>query len=137
MKTLTIKTSSKKEIVDLSDKVNQILAESNFQEGVCNLFLTHTTAALTTGEFGEGTAEDLLEVAEKIIPKINFRHAHDPSHAWSHMASSLIGDSLTIPVHDGKLVLGTWQSVLLVELDGPKERQIVVSLQNSTKSHSL
>jgi len=130
MITLTIKTNSQKEIIDLTDQVNQIIAESKFEEGICHLFLTHTTAALTTGEVGEGTAEDLLEVAEKIIPKIDFRHAHDPSHAWSHMASSLIGPSLVIPVKDGKLVLGTWQSVLLVELDGPKERQVAVNLQS-------
>lgn len=129
MEILTIKTSFKKEVVDLTAQVNQIITESKFREGLCHLFLTHTTAALTTGEVGEGTAEDLLEVAEKMIPKINFRHAHDPSHAWSHMASSLIGPSLTIPVKDGKLLLGTWQSVLLVELDGPKERQIIISLK--------
>lgn len=131
METLVIKTTLPKEVIDLTDKVNQIIAGNKLKEGICHLFLTHTTAALTTGEIGEGTAEDLLEVAEKMIPKIDFRHAHDPSHAWSHMASSLIGPSLTIPVKDGKLVLGTWQSILLVELDGPKERQITASLISS------
>ena len=55
---------------------------------------------------------------------LHFRHAHDPSHAWSHMASSILGPSLTIPVVAGKLVLGTWQSVMLVELDGPRERTV-------------
>ncbi len=95
---------------------------------MCHVFLPHTTAALTTGEIGEGTEQDLLEVAEQIIPKIKFRHAHDPSHAWSHMAASLIGATLTVPVKNGELRLGTWQSVLLVELDGPRERQLMVGL---------
>lgn len=131
MRTFIVKTVSKKEIIDLTDQINQLIAENSFKDGLCHLFLTHTTAALTAGEVGEGTAEDLLEVAEKMIPKIDFRHAHDPSHAWSHMASSLIGPSLTVPVENGKLVLGTWQSVLLVELDGPKERQITASLIRS------
>ena len=57
-------------------------------------------------------------MVEQMIPRIHFRHAHDPSHAWSHMASSILGPALTIPVAAGKLVLGTWQSVMLVELDG-------------------
>jgi secondary thiamine-phosphate synthase enzyme len=66
-----------------------------------------------------------------MIPKIDFRHGHDPAHAWSHMASSILGPSLTIPVFDCKLVLGTWQSILLVELDGPRERDLHVTLIRS------
>lgn len=128
MDTLQVKTKNLKEIVDLTPKLNRIIKEKNLQNGLCHVFLPHTTAALTTGEIGEGTEKDLLEVAEKIIPQIRFRHAHDPSHAWSHMAASLIGASLTLPVMDGELRVGTWQSVLLVELDGPRERQLVVGL---------
>lgn len=126
METFQVKTTTLKEIVDLTPKLNRIIKEKNLQNGLCHVFLPHTTAALTTGEIGEGTEKDLLEVAEKIIPQIRFRHAHDPSHAWSHMAASLIGASLTLPVMDGELRVGTWQSVLLVELDGPRERQLVV-----------
>lgn len=128
MDTFQVKTKKLKDIVNLTPKLNRIIQGKDFQNGLCHVFLPHTTAALTTGEIGEGTEEDLLEVAEKIIPQIKFRHAHDPSHAWSHMAGSLIGASLTLPVMDGELRLGTWQSVLLVELDGPRERQLVVGL---------
>lgn len=128
METFQVKTTTLKEIVDLTPKLNRIIKEKDLQNGLCHVFLPHTTAALTTGEIGEGTEKDLLEVAQKIIPQIKFRHAHDPSHAWSHMAASLIGASLTLPVMDGELRVGTWQSVLLVELDGPRERQLVVGL---------
>lgn len=128
METFQVKTTTLKEIVDLTPKLNRIIKEKDLQNGLCHVFLPHTTAALTTGEIGEGTEKDLLEVAEKIIPQIRFRHAHDPSHAWSHMAASLIGASLTLPVMDGELRVGTWQSVLLVELDGPRERRLVVGL---------
>ena len=128
METFQVKTTTLKEIVDLTPKLNRIIKEKDLQNGLCHVFLPHTTAALTTGEIGEGTEKDLLDVAEKIIPQIRFRHAHDPSHAWSHMAASLIGASLTLPVMDGELRLGTWQSVLLIELDGPRERQLVVGL---------
>ncbi|BCA52968.1 hypothetical protein W02_01080 [Nitrospira sp. KM1] len=104
------------------------LRTEHLKEGLCSVFVTHTTAALTTGEIGEGTECDFLEIMEKIIPSIQFRHAHDPVHAWSHMAASIIGPSLTIPVRGGMLVLGTWQSVMLVELDGPRERQVYATL---------
>ncbi|WP_447969824.1 secondary thiamine-phosphate synthase enzyme YjbQ [Nitrospira sp. M1] len=126
MDTFQVKTKKLKDIVDITSKLNRMIEEKDVQSGLCHVFLAHTTAALTTGEIGEGTEEDFLDVAEEIIPTIRFRHAHDPSHAWSHMAGSLIGASLTLPVMNRALCLGTWQSVLLVELDGPRERQLVV-----------
>jgi secondary thiamine-phosphate synthase enzyme len=86
---------------------------------------------VTTGEIGEGTEDDFLEVVEQMIPSIKFQHAHNPSHAWSHMASSILGPSLTVPVSGGQLLLGTWQSVMLVELDGPRERDVHVMLVSS------
>lgn len=125
---LRVSTSQLKQVVDLTDRVETLIRSAKMQEGLCSLFVTHTTAALTTGEIGEGTEQDFLEVVEQMIPKIHFRHAHDPSHAWSHMASSILGPSLTLPVSAGKLVLGTWQSVMLVELDGPRERDVHVTL---------
>jgi len=128
---LRISTGSLKEVVDLTDQLQSLIRKAKMQEGLCSIFVTHTTAALTTGEIGEGTEKDLLEVVEQMVPSIRFRHAHDPSHAWSHMASSILGPSLTIPVSAGKLVLGTWQSVMLVELDGPRERTIHVTLLTS------
>jgi len=125
---LRINTGSLKEVVDLTEQLQSLIRKAKMQKGICSIFVTHTTAALTTGEIGEGTEKDLLEVVEQMVPSIRFRHAHDPTHAWSHMASSILGPSLTIPVSGGKLVLGTWQSVMLVELDGPRERTIHVTL---------
>lgn len=125
---LCINATSRKQVVDLTDLVEISIRKGKMQEGLCSLFVTHTTAALTTGEIGEGTGEDFLQVVEQMIPRLHFRHAHDPSHAWSHMASSILGPSLSIPVSAGKLVLGTWQSVMLVELDGPRERDVHVTL---------
>lgn len=128
---LTISTTSRKQVMDLTDRIEAVIRKAKMKEGLCSLFITHTTAALTTGEIGEGTEEDFLQVVEQMIPKIRFRHAHDPSHAWSHMASSILGPSLKIPVAAGKLVLGTWQSVMLVEVDGPRERDVHVTLVQS------
>lgn len=127
---LKVPTIHAKQVVDLTQQIEALLEEVDIAEGVCTVFVPHTTAAVTTGEIGEGTEQDFLDIIERIIPRIQFRHAHDPSHAWSHMASSLLGPSLTIPVSDGKLLLGTWQSVMLVELDGPRERQVHVTLRH-------
>ena len=126
--TLHISTSNLKQVVDLTDRIEAVIGKAKMQEGLCCVFVTHTTASVTTGEIGEGTEQDFLQVVEEMIPRIHFRHAHDPSHAWSHMASSILGPSLTIPVSAGKLGLGTWQSVMLVELDGPREREVHVTL---------
>ncbi|MEX5220080.1 MAG: secondary thiamine-phosphate synthase enzyme YjbQ [Nitrospira sp.] len=125
---MQVATTRAKEAVDLTDRVTDAIAAAGIQEGLCVLFVSHTTAALTTGEVGEGTEEDLLEVVEQVIPRIRFRHAHNPSHAWSHMASSLLGPSLSIPVAQGRLTLGTWQSILLIELDGPRRRDVHMQL---------
>ncbi|MGZ8404189.1 MAG: secondary thiamine-phosphate synthase enzyme YjbQ [Nitrospira sp.] len=131
---LHITTTAAKEVVDLTDRLGAIVRKSKMREGLCALFVTHTTAALTTGEIGEGTEQDFLQVVEKMIPRIQFQHAHNPAHAWSHMASSILGPSLTVPVLRGTLALGTWQSVMLVELDGPRERTVHVRLVGSLES---
>ena len=129
---LRVSTGHLKEVVDLTERIQSLIRQVKLQQGLCALFVTHTTAALATGEIGEGTDQDFLDVVEQIIPSIRFRHAHDPSHAWSHMAASLLGPSLTLPVRDGRLVLGTWQSVMLIELDGPRERTVYVTLVPSS-----
>ena len=125
---LRVNTEHLKQVVDLTERVHSLIRRAKMRDGLCVLFVAHTTAALTTGEIGEGTEQDLLEVVQQMIPSIHFRHAHDPSHAWSHMAASVLGPSLSLPVADGQLVLGTWQSVMLVELDGPRERTVHVTL---------
>jgi secondary thiamine-phosphate synthase enzyme len=127
-KTIAIQTSSDKQVVDITARIENYLGQTGVVEGLCNIFVTHTTAAITTGEAIEGTDEDLMETLERIIPQIRFRHAHDPSHAPDHMISSIVGASLSVPVRDGKLALGTWQRVLLVECNGPRTRNIVVSV---------
>lgn len=125
---LTITTRRDRQVLDITEEVRLAIKKAGVKDGLCSLFISHTTAGLTTGESIEGTDEDLMEVLDRIIPKIRFRHEHDPSHAPDHMISSLVGASLTIPIIDGKLRLGTWQSVLLVECSGPRKREVVVTV---------
>ncbi|HEY7545952.1 MAG TPA: secondary thiamine-phosphate synthase enzyme YjbQ [Blastocatellia bacterium] len=129
MPTTIINISSKrdKQVLDITGRVEGWLAQSGIEEGLCNLFVEHTTACITTGEAIEGTDEDLMETLERMIPPVRFRHAHDPSHAPDHMISSIIGPSLSVPVRKGKLALGTWQRVLFVECNGPRNRTLVIT----------
>jgi len=126
--TITVSTGREKQVLDITDRVQKCVSQLGVAEGLCNVFVTHTTAGLTTGESTEGTDQDLMEVLERIIPRIKFRHEHDPSHAPDHMISSLVGASLTIPIDGGQLQLGAWQSILLVECNGPRERKVVVTV---------
>lgn len=127
MEILKVKTNQEKEIVELTDLVVRKIKEGKIGNALCHLFVKHTTAALTTGEVGEGTDEDLLEVVQKMIPSIAFRHLHNPDHAPDHMVGSILGPSLTVPIRNGQLVLGRWQRILLVEMSGPREREISIS----------
>jgi secondary thiamine-phosphate synthase enzyme len=98
------------------------------QSGFCHLSVLHTTAALTTADLDPGTDLDMLDAFDAIIPKLRYRHPHDPEHVPDHILSALIGTSVSVPVDQSQLVLGTWQRVVLVELDGPRDREVVVSL---------
>ncbi|HVF92596.1 MAG TPA: secondary thiamine-phosphate synthase enzyme YjbQ [Blastocatellia bacterium] len=125
---ITVRTQRDKQVLDITGQIEMFLAQAGIEDGLCNIFVLHTTAALTTGEAIEGTDEDLMETLERMIPHVNFRHGHDPSHAPDHMISSIVGASLTLPVRDGRLLLGTWQRVLLVECNGPRSRSVAVTV---------
>lgn len=131
MQEFAVKTSKRSEILDLTEKVNQILKESNIETGLCSVFVKHTTCALAIAELDPGTDLDFLDAIEKIFPDLDYQHAQDPSHVGEHIMSSIIGHSVTLPFRDSKLDLGTWQSLVLVELSGPRDRKIVVNLIDS------
>jgi secondary thiamine-phosphate synthase enzyme len=128
MHRLTIKTHRKREILDITDRVQTWLRDKRGnQSGVCQLVVLHTTAALTTADLDPGTDADMLDAFERMVPKLNYRHPHDPEHVPDHILSALIGTSLGLLVENGELILGTWQRVILVELDGPRDREIAVA----------
>ncbi len=127
MHRLTIKTHRKREILDITNHVEALLSEQyGGRSGVCHLIVLHTTAALTTADLDPGTDADMLDAFEQIIPKLNYRHPHDPEHVPDHILSAIIGTSVGLLTEKGSLILGTWQRVILVELDGPREREIAV-----------
>src|SRR5436305_10684212 len=127
MKTLTIVTKKKDEVVDITDTVETALQEMKAEDGLCFLFAAHTTCALTTADLDPGTDLDLLNALRHVLPQLSYRHPHDPSHTPDHLLSSIIGPSVAIPYQNRRLLLGTWQRVILVELDGPRQRTLHVS----------
>ncbi len=127
MNRIYLKTTQKKQVLDITLDVNDFLAKQSMESGLCYLFLTHTTAALATADMDPGTDLDTLDYLAKLGEGIKFRHPHDPSHATDHINSSVIGPSLILPFEARKLVLGQWQKVVLIELYGPKDREIIAS----------
>lgn len=121
---LAIQTTKNRQVIDMTDGVLRLIKPS-FK--AVSIFVAHTTCAVTTADLDPGTDEDLLDAVWEMIPKLDYRHPHDPVHVPAHLASSIIGPSVTIPIQDGKLVLGTWQRIILVELDGPRQRKLVIT----------
>lgn len=130
MEEVIIRTTKEKEIVDITEHIQKVIAEHDLKEGICHLFCLHTTCALTTADLDYGTDQDMLDAFEHIVPKLQYRHPHNPAHVKDHVMATIIGASLSLPVEQSKLILGTWQRIILVEFGGPRERNIVVSLQS-------
>ena len=127
MKTLTIHTRKKDEIKDITETVEEYVQQAKNDSGLCMLFVAHTTCAITTADLDPGTDLDFLDALRAILPDLNYRHPHDPEHAPDHILSSLIGPSLVIPYTNRRLLLGIWQRIVLVELDGPRQRTVQIS----------
>ena len=127
MQRFAIKTRKKRQVIDITDEVEEQLAANGPESGVCHLFVLHTTAALTTADLDPGTDLDMLDAFEAMVPKLRYRHPHDPAHVPDHILSTLIGTSVSLPFQNRKLLLGTWQCVVLIELDGPRERELTLS----------
>ena len=128
MNRLSVKTRKKREVIDITGLVEDQLGKNGSASGVCHLLILHTTAALTTADLDPGTDLDMLDAFEAMIPKLRYRHPHNPAHVPDHILSALIGTSITLPFEKKKLLLGTWQRVVLIELDGPRERELALSI---------
>ena len=127
MKTLTIATTRKDEVVDMTERVEACVRDAGMESGACLVFAAHTTCAVTTADLDPGTDLDLLQALRKVLPEgLRYRHPHDPTHTPDHILASVIGPSVVVPYGRGRLALGMWQRVILVELDGPRERTVQV-----------
>ena len=124
------KGSSKRvEIIDMTSDINDILIKSKIKDGLINIFARHSTAGIVINENESGLVKDFQNTIESLIPENNnYFHDKIDNNADSHIRSFFIGSSETIPVENGSLNLGTWQSVFFVELDGPRNRKFVITI---------
>lgn len=131
-KTLAVSTKGDPDLLDITDRLQNIFKESGLKRGSLTVFVVGSTAAITTFEYESGMIKDLRDIYEKLVPKARHYHHDDTwgdANGFSHLRAALQGPSLTVPFDDGKLLLGTWQQVVLAEFDNrPREREIVVQL---------
>jgi secondary thiamine-phosphate synthase enzyme len=129
METIKVRSRQREELVEFTDEIRQKLKESGVREGVCVLYVRHTTAGLTVNENADpDVPRDMLLALRTLIPQhgMGFRHGEENSDA--HIKASLVGPSVTVPFHNGELLLGRWQGIFLCEFDGGREREVVMKV---------
>ena len=126
---MMVKTGRKEEFVDITDRVQEVVSKSGVSQGVCYIFIPHTTAGITINENADpDVVRDILSALDRVIPDHwEFRHAEGNSPA--HIKASLMGCSLYVLVKGGQLALGTWQGIYLCEFDGPRTRKVWVEVK--------
>jgi secondary thiamine-phosphate synthase enzyme len=127
-KEYSIRTSQKIEFINIDDKIEAALKEGGIENGICVVFVPHTTAGVTINENADpSVVRDIVMETNKIVPEDdNYRHSEGNSAA--HIKSSLIGPSLALIIDEGKIVYGTWQSVYFCEFDGPRSRRVMIKI---------
>ena len=125
MSVVTVHSKDHEQVIDITADVAALVA--SMSDGVCNLFTQHTTCALTILTNEEGIAPDLLTVLHGLVPQATAYRHDSADHVRAHVLSALVGPSLSVPVRGGRLGLGQFQRIVLVELEGPRQRTIEVS----------
>ena len=129
---LAVRTTRRFELVDITRDVEGAVARSGVRDGVAVVFVPHATAAVVLNEHEPRLVEDILEAIVEIAPPDRpWRHNEIDDNAHAHIAASIIGPSRVIPVAGGRLERGTWQNIMLVELDGPRTRRVIVTVQGT------
>jgi secondary thiamine-phosphate synthase enzyme len=124
---IRIKTPERMALIDVTGEVNSVVEKSGVSEGLCNLFVPHTTAAVIVAEnWDPDVTSDLLRQLERIVPR-EAGYKHSEGNSQAHILSTMVGPSINIPVNAGRLALGRWQGVMFAEFDGPRERKLIVS----------
>lgn len=129
IKIIDVDTEKDIQFVDITKEVQTVLDGADVNEGMVNVFTRHTSTAITINENEPLLIKDFEKALDNLVPRgAGYAHDATDSNAHSHICSILLGASETIPLHEGKLQLGTWQSIFLVELDGPRSRNVMVQI---------
>lgn len=125
---IKVKTAKHTSVVNITQRVKEVVDASSVQSGLCVVYIPHTTAGVFVNEGADpDVVKDILSTLDKLVPwKDNY--AHMEGNAAAHIKSSIIGNSRIVPILDGKLMLGRWEAIFLAEFDGPREREVIVSI---------
>jgi len=127
--TETVRTHARSEMIDVTSRVQKLVTKLQVEDGCVIVFVPHTTAAVTINENADPDVKsDMLKKLEALIPKREPYYEHGEGNSDSHVKTSLVGNSVTVLIEDGKLVLGRWQGIYFCEFDGPREREMIVKV---------
>jgi secondary thiamine-phosphate synthase enzyme len=130
MDVIEVSSQRHRQIVDVTSFVQEAVAASEVAEGLCHVCVPHTTAAVVLNENADpAVGDDILRALEEMLPKIAWRHLEGNSDA--HLLSSLVGHAVSVPITGGELTLGRWQAIFLLELDGPRKRELWITCLRS------
>jgi len=130
MPDIKIHTKKTQEMVDITAKVAEVVQQAGVRNGLCMVYVPHATAAVVINENADpNVCQDILDALGRMVPEGAWRHDRVDNNAAAHIKATILGPSETVPVRDGSLQLGTWQSLMLVEFDGPRERTLMVEVR--------
>ena len=127
---ITVSSSKREQLIDITSKVKDIVKESNVKQGICALYTPHATGAIIINENADpNLCDDVMDALKDLIPAGKWRHDQIDNNADAHIKASIIGSSATIPIKDSQLQLGTWQNIFMADLDGPRSnRRIIITI---------
>ena len=130
MSEFNVRSSSPRELIDITGQVAHVCHQSGVVEGICHVYVPHATAAVVINENDDpNICIDLLEALDRQVPAGVWRHDRIDGNGAAHIQAAILGPGETVPVADGRIQLGTWQAIMLVELDGPKRRRVIVTVR--------
>jgi secondary thiamine-phosphate synthase enzyme len=130
MKIIEVKTQAREELVDMTARVKEELTSSGVKDGICYVYVPHTTAAVTINENADPSVkEDILMTLRKIVPD-SLPYRHSEGNSPGHVKASLIGSSVKVIIDEGQLALGTWQGIFFCEFDGPRNRRVFITVSS-------
>jgi secondary thiamine-phosphate synthase enzyme len=123
---INVRSKSRNEFIDITEMVQEVVKEAGITKGICYLYVPHTTAGITINEGADPSVQrDIINALSRLVPH-EMNYFHREGNADAHIKTTLVGSSLNVIVEDGKLLLGTWQSVFFCEFDGPRHRRIAI-----------
>lgn len=129
IKTITVSSSEKNDIIDINNMVVELVAQSNIKDGFVVVYAPHATCAIIINEnYDPNIMQDILDSLSSLIPEGKWRHDAIDKNAAAHIKASILGPSEIIPIKDSKLMLGQWQSIMLADFDGPRQRKVIVQV---------